>query len=117
MEAHQWARDRTLTYTGGSQVPWAETVLVGRQALYLAGDPRERAAAEAALVRLEGAAARRGRAARRRAAAALAGFHSACTRWRSATGARSSPRGGGGRGPAARSTSAPWRRRALPAPR
>jgi hypothetical protein len=55
MEAHGYARDRTLEYTGGSQVPWAETVSVGREALYLAGDPSRRVAAETALLRgLEG---------------------------------------------------------------
>jgi hypothetical protein len=50
MEAHHWARDRTLAHTGGSQVPWAETVVVGRQELYLAGDASRRAALEQALL-------------------------------------------------------------------
>jgi hypothetical protein len=55
MEAHGYARDRTLEYTGGSQVPWAETVSVGREALYLTGDPSRRKAAEHALLEgLEG---------------------------------------------------------------
>ncbi|MEQ1566977.1 MAG: caspase family protein [Myxococcota bacterium] len=55
MEAHGYARDHTLAYTGGTQVPWAETVSVGREALFLAGDPAERAQAEhALLVGLEG---------------------------------------------------------------
>lgn len=50
MEAHGWARDRTLAYTGGAQVPWVETMLVGRQELYLAGDPSRRATLEQALL-------------------------------------------------------------------
>jgi hypothetical protein len=50
MEAHGWARDRTLEYTGGSQVPWAETVSIGRQAVYLAGDPARRQAVEDAIL-------------------------------------------------------------------
>jgi len=50
LEAHHWARDRTLDYTGGTQVPWMESKLVGREALYIAGDPAQRKAAERALV-------------------------------------------------------------------
>ena len=50
MEAHAYARDRTLAYTGGSQVPWAETVAVGRDTLFLTGDPADRRTAEHALL-------------------------------------------------------------------
>lgn len=50
MEAHAFARDRTLEYTGGSQVPWSETVSVGREALFLSGDPADRRGAESALL-------------------------------------------------------------------
>lgn len=50
MEAHTWARDRTLEYTGGAQVPWAETTAVGREVLFLAGDPSRRKRAEHAIV-------------------------------------------------------------------
>jgi uncharacterized caspase-like protein len=54
MEAHQWARDRTLEHTGGSQVPWAETIAVGRDAVYLTGNQTTRQRAEHAnLVGLE----------------------------------------------------------------
>lgn len=49
-EAHNWARDRTLEYTGGAQVPWAETTAVGREAIYLSGDPTRRRRAEHAIV-------------------------------------------------------------------
>lgn len=50
VEAHDWARDRTLEYTGGAQVPWAETTTVGREAIYLSGDPARRRRAEHAIV-------------------------------------------------------------------
>ena len=50
MEAHDYARDKVLSFTGGSQVPWAETVSVGREVLYLAGDPSLRRSAEDALL-------------------------------------------------------------------
>lgn len=50
MEAHQWARDRTLEHTGGTQVPWAETVAVGRDVVWLAGDGKTRRDAEHALL-------------------------------------------------------------------
>ncbi len=50
IEAHSWARDHTLDFTGGSQVPWVQATLVGRDAIYLAGDPSHRRAAEHALL-------------------------------------------------------------------
>jgi len=50
LEAHYWARDRTLEHTGGTQVPWMETQLVGREAVFLSGDPAERRDAERALL-------------------------------------------------------------------
>ncbi len=50
MEAHGWARDQTLIHTGGAQVPWVESVLVGRQELYLSGDASRRVALEEALL-------------------------------------------------------------------
>ena len=50
MEAFYWTRDRTLEYTGGTQVPWVETREVGREAIYLAGDPEDRRGAERALL-------------------------------------------------------------------
>lgn len=50
MEAHHVARDKTLAYTGGTQVPWMEAQLVGREAVYLAGDPSRRKDAEKALI-------------------------------------------------------------------
>jgi uncharacterized caspase-like protein len=49
-EAHGWARDRTLEYTGGAQVPWSEVTTVGREAITLAGDPARRTRAEHALI-------------------------------------------------------------------
>lgn len=50
MEAHSWARDRTLEHTGGIQVPWAEVVSVGRASVFLAGDPERRVASEQAIL-------------------------------------------------------------------
>jgi len=49
-EAHDWARDRTIGYTGGIQVPRAEYRIVGREEIFLAGRPGARAAAERALL-------------------------------------------------------------------
>jgi uncharacterized caspase-like protein len=49
-EAHEYARDRTIAYTGGLQVPRAEYRIVGREEIYLSGRPGERSAAEQALV-------------------------------------------------------------------
>jgi hypothetical protein len=50
VEAHTWARDHTLDFTGGAQVPWVQATLVGRDAIYLAGDPASRRTAEHALL-------------------------------------------------------------------
>jgi hypothetical protein len=50
VEAHSWARDHTLDFTGGAQVPWVQATLVGRDAIYLAGDPSQRRDAEHALL-------------------------------------------------------------------
>jgi hypothetical protein len=49
-EAHDFARDHTLSHTGGVQVPWMETQVVGREEVFLAGRPDERARAERALL-------------------------------------------------------------------
>jgi len=49
-EAHDYAQDRTIRHTGGLQVPRAEYRIVGREAIYLAGDPGQRTRAERALV-------------------------------------------------------------------
>lgn len=49
-EAHAYARDRTITYTGGLQVPRAEYSIVGREEIFLSGSPTTRSSAELALV-------------------------------------------------------------------
>jgi uncharacterized caspase-like protein len=49
-EAHAYARDHTIAYTGGIQVPRAEYRIVGREEIYLSGKASERSAAEQALV-------------------------------------------------------------------
>lgn len=49
-EAHNYAQDRTIRHTGGLQVPRASYDIVGREVIYLAGDPSERTRAERALV-------------------------------------------------------------------
>jgi len=49
-EAHQYARDRTIAYTGGLQIPRAEYRIVGREDIYLSGRRDTRSAAERALV-------------------------------------------------------------------
>jgi hypothetical protein len=49
-EAHDWARDGTIRHTGGLQVPRAEYRIVGREEIWLAGDPGNRSQAEAALL-------------------------------------------------------------------
>jgi hypothetical protein len=49
-EAHNYARDHTIAYTGGLQVPRAEYREVGREAIYLSGKATERSRAELALV-------------------------------------------------------------------
>ena len=46
MEAHGYARDHTLAFTDGTQVPWAETVSVGRAVLYLSGYSSRRTESE-----------------------------------------------------------------------
>ena len=50
VEAHQYARDRTMSFTGGMQVPWLQTTMVGRASIFLAGIPEERQAAEQAIL-------------------------------------------------------------------
>ena len=49
-EAHDWARDKTMVFTGGMQVPRAEYKIVGREAIYLAGNEATRLMAEKALL-------------------------------------------------------------------
>lgn len=48
-EAHQYARDHTISYTGGLQVPRAEYRIVGREDIYLSGRADTRTTAERAL--------------------------------------------------------------------
>jgi uncharacterized caspase-like protein len=50
LEAHDYARDRTLEYTGGVQVPWVQSTMVGREAIYLSGEPGRRQRAELAII-------------------------------------------------------------------
>ena len=45
-EAHDFAQDKTVKHTGGLQVPRAEYHIVGREAIYLSGDPERRKNAE-----------------------------------------------------------------------
>ncbi len=49
-ELHDYARDRTMKYTSGVQVPRAEYHFVGHDEIYLAGDPSLRGVAERALL-------------------------------------------------------------------
>jgi hypothetical protein len=49
-ELHEYARDHTMNYTSGVQVPRAEYRLVGHDEIYLAGDPSLRGMAERALL-------------------------------------------------------------------
>ena len=49
-ELHEYARDHTMNYTSGVQVPRAEYSLVGHDEIYLAGDPSLRGTAERALL-------------------------------------------------------------------
>ncbi len=49
-EAHEHARDQTIRHTGGIQVPRAEYRIVGREEIYLSGDPARRNSAEMALI-------------------------------------------------------------------
>jgi len=49
-EAHDYAQERTVRHTGGLQVPRAEYRIVGREAIFLSGDPSKRRSAETALI-------------------------------------------------------------------
>lgn len=49
-EAHDYAQERTIRHTGGLQVPRAEYRIVGRESIFLSGDPSQRVRAENALV-------------------------------------------------------------------
>jgi uncharacterized caspase-like protein len=49
-EAHEHARDHTIRHTSGIQVPRAEYRIVGREEIYLSGDPSRRTSAEMALI-------------------------------------------------------------------
>jgi uncharacterized caspase-like protein len=49
VEGHAYARDGTIRYTGGAQVPRAEYSIVGNEEIFLAGDPTLRHRAETAL--------------------------------------------------------------------
>ena len=49
-EAHDYARDYTIRHTGGMQVPRAEYRIVGKEEIYLTGEPGARKEAEKALV-------------------------------------------------------------------
>lgn len=49
-EAHSWAWDHTVTYTGGMQTPQVTYSSVGPEPIYLSGDPRARSRAERALL-------------------------------------------------------------------
>lgn len=50
MEAHQYARDRTMSWTGGLQIPRAEFRIVGREEIFLGGAESLRNTAERALI-------------------------------------------------------------------
>lgn len=50
MEAHQHARDATMAWTGGLQIPRAEYRIVGREEIFLSGARSLRATAERALL-------------------------------------------------------------------
>ena len=50
MEAHQHARDATMAWTGGLQIPRAEYRIVGREEIFLSGARSLRASAERALL-------------------------------------------------------------------
>lgn len=49
-EAHEYARDRTMTWTSGLQIPRAEYRIVGREEIFLAGSDSLRTTAERALI-------------------------------------------------------------------
>jgi uncharacterized caspase-like protein len=50
LEAHAWARDATMDFTHGAQVPWLQATLVGRDAIFLTGDELHRGQAERAVL-------------------------------------------------------------------
>ncbi len=49
-EVRLWARDQTMAYTGGAQVPWSHETQVGWGEIYLTGDPNSRQQAEHAIL-------------------------------------------------------------------
>lgn len=50
VEAHGFAQESTVQYTGGLQVPRYDLSIVGREKIYLSGDPAMRRSAENALL-------------------------------------------------------------------
>ncbi len=49
-EVRLWARDQTMAYTGGAQVPWSHETQVGWGEIFLSGDPSSRHEAEQAIL-------------------------------------------------------------------
>ncbi len=49
-EVRLWARDQTMAYTGGAQVPWSHETQVGWGEIFLTGDPASRQQAEHAIL-------------------------------------------------------------------
>lgn len=49
-EAHDWARDRTISHTAAVQVPRAEYRIVGREQIFLSGDESKRKEAQQAML-------------------------------------------------------------------
>jgi len=49
-EVRLWARDQTMAYTGGAQVPWSHETQVGWGEIFLTGDPGSRGDAEQAIL-------------------------------------------------------------------
>lgn len=49
-EAHDWARDHTISHTSAVQVPRAEYSIVGREQIFLSGDESKRRAAQQAML-------------------------------------------------------------------
>jgi uncharacterized caspase-like protein len=49
-ELRLWARDQTMAYTGGAQVPWSHETQVGWGEIFLSGDPSSRREAEQAIL-------------------------------------------------------------------
>ena len=49
-ELRLWARDQTMAYTGGAQVPWSHETQVGWGEIFLSGDPSSRRDAEQAIL-------------------------------------------------------------------